>query len=98
MSRKIDTSGPLNKADRDYMLSRGREMELARIDSTPVDEVDEVDEADEVVPYEDMTVDMLKAEIESRNAENGPDEQIAPKGKNKADLIAALEEDDEAHV
>lgn len=45
---------------------------------------------------EDMTVAELKAELERRNADRADDAQIVPDGTKKADLLAALQADDEA--
>lgn len=111
MSRKINTSRPLSDADRAYLLSRGREQELHRIDTTTV-ELDEDNDPgpedpgapetpeDELPDYDEMTVDQLKAEIDARNEGVDPesDEYVKPEGKNKPQLIAALVADDEAHA
>ena len=56
----------------------------------PAEYVDEPDPRD----YEAMTVVALKAEIRSRN-EGRADDDLIPADGNKADLIAALEADDE---
>ena len=45
--------------------------------------------------YADLKVDELKAEIESRNVDREDDAKISTDGV-KADLVAALEADDEA--
>lgn len=76
----------------------------AKQDAPDEDDVD--DEADEQeseeteeVDYEDLTVKQLQAEIDARNEDRDPDgdEYIVPDGTKKADLIAALEMDDEAN-
>jgi hypothetical protein len=46
--------------------------------------------------YSDMKVADLEAEIASRNEDREEDDQIQPASGRKADLIAALEADDEA--
>lgn len=45
--------------------------------------------------YDDYTVDHLKAEIAARNADREDDDLIEPDSKKKADLVSALEDDDE---
>lgn len=45
--------------------------------------------------YADMTVDALKAEIDTRNEDRGDDAKL-PKTGNKADLVAVLTADDAA--
>ena len=45
--------------------------------------------------YDDSTVEELKAEIDRRN-EGRPDDATVPKTGNKADLVAALQDDDQA--
>ena len=60
------------------------------VEPEPVEFTDEPDPRD----YEAMTVVALKAEIRSRN-EGRADDDLIPADGNKADLIAALEADDE---
>ena len=60
------------------------------VEPEPVEFTDEPDPRD----YEAMTVVALKAEIKSRN-EGRDDDDLIPADGNKADLIAALEADDE---
>ena len=60
------------------------------VEPEPVEFTDEPDPRD----YEAMTVVALKAEIRSRN-EGRDDDDLIPADGNKADLIAALEADDE---
>ena len=62
----------------------------AVVEPEPVEFTDEPDPRD----YEAMTVVALKAEIRSRN-EGRDDDDLIPADGNKADLIAALEADDE---
>jgi len=45
--------------------------------------------------YIGLTVAELQAQIDTRNAELHEDDQITPASRVKADLIAALEQDDE---
>ena len=51
---------------------------------------------EDVPPYPEWTVDELRAEVNTRNAERADDTKITPDSNLKADLIAALELDDEA--
>ncbi len=44
--------------------------------------------------YDALTIPALRDEISRRNEGRVEDEQIAPKGANKPDLIKALEADD----
>jgi hypothetical protein len=44
--------------------------------------------------YDALTIPALRDEISRRNEGRGEDEQVAPKGANKPDLIKALEADD----
>lgn len=46
--------------------------------------------------YESWKADELREEIDVRNKDRDEDDMIVPDGKKKADLIAALEADDEA--
>jgi hypothetical protein len=104
MSRTIDTTQwPLSKEDREYMLSRGRESELADLDTfhaslkdpdlarveAPAITVDQTDE-----PYTKWKVAELEEEIRLRNAEREDIDKIEPSSGVKADLVAALEADD----
>lgn len=50
----------------------------------------------QVVGYSESTVKELRAEIDARNTDRDEDDQIVPDGKNKPDLVAALQADDEA--
>lgn len=43
---------------------------------------------------DDMTKDELQAEIDARNLNRGDDDKIKPEGKNKPDLLKALQADD----
>jgi hypothetical protein len=52
----------------------------------------------EAESYHDLTVSQLRVEITRRNADRDEDSQIRPDGNLKADLVAALEDDDEAAV
>lgn len=55
-----------------------------------------IEESEEVPPYEEWTVDELRAEINTRNSERADEDKIHPESTLKADLIAALEADDDA--
>lgn len=50
---------------------------------------------DEIPPYSEWKVADLQSEIDNRNADRDEADQIVPTGKLKADLITALEADDE---
>lgn len=89
MSRQIDTTQwPLSKEDREYMLSRGREAELQRLeDQYNADQAAADTVVEEVAePYEKWTVAELKDEAELR--------QLKVEGTAKKDYVAALEADD----
>ena len=63
--------------------------------ATETDEAEsDAPEAEPVTDYEAMTVVSLKAEIKARNEARDEADQVPADG-NKADLIAALEADDE---
>jgi len=49
----------------------------------------------EISAYERMNVKALQAEIDRRNEDREEEDQIEPEGTKKAQLIAALEADDE---
>lgn len=92
MSRQVDTSKPLSKSDREYLLARGYEDQVAAIDareaandadSVPAELV--VDEDDELEPYEEMNLAALQDECRKREL---------PVGGTKAQLVQRLEEDD----
>lgn len=48
--------------------------------------------------YESWTVPDLKAEVSQRNEDRNEDDQIKPDSNKKADLVAAIIADDEAHA
>lgn len=88
MSRQIDISKPLSKADRQYLQDRGRLPE----DVEPVTDDDDASDSSpadegEDVAYEDMSKDALQAECAEREL---------PTSGNKETLIARLVEDDES--
>ncbi len=85
MSREIDRTKPLSKKDREYLLARGREQEVAQLDA---DFGNEPEDDEDEESYEKMTVDELKAELADR-------EPPLPVSGTKAELIKRLEEDDE---
>ena len=59
-------------------------------------EVEVEADGEEIESYDELSVKELKAEIDARNALLDEEDQIVPDGAKKADLIAALEADDEA--
>lgn len=87
MSREIKMDGPLSEEDRRYLLERGREDQVTRMDEMygNGEETEEAGMASEET-YEDWTVPQLQAELERRD--------LDPKGK-KQELIDRLEADDE---
>lgn len=92
MSKQIDTTKPLSDEDRAYMLSRGREAELARLDAqfeTVVDSYEDDDtETEEVAePYEKWKVEELREEATLRNLDVKPT-------ATKRELVKALEDND----
>jgi hypothetical protein len=106
MSRDIDFSEPLNEEDTEYVKQRSwlrRDAELAGHtvvlfgEEAPEPSDPPKSEDPEDVDYNDLKVDELKAEIAARNEEREDEEtHIKVDSKaNRADLIAALEEDDE---
>lgn len=54
------------------------------------------DEDEEDVPYSEWTNDELRAEVRARNANRAEADLIVPTADKKAQLIAALEADDNA--
>jgi hypothetical protein len=107
MSMDVDLSkDKLTREERIYMLTRGRERELREFDAqrTAPDEslatveitLPEDDEDD--APYTQWKTAELKSEIDGRNADRAPEDQIRPAGTTKVELIAALEQDDMADV
>lgn len=108
MSMDVDlTKDKLTREERIYLLTRGREQELrnydeqrapaaenlATVEITLPDDEDELPEE-----YSAWKTAELKSEIDGRNAERAPEDQIKPAGSTKADLVAALEQDDMADV
>lgn len=88
MSRQIDFSRKLSKADKIYLRSRN----LGHlIDNPPVPETEPED--DEDVPYPEWTVEELKQEINDRNKTLDDDLKMSTSG-NKGELIARLEQND----
>lgn len=74
MSKVIDSGKPLSEEDRRYLVERGRGEEIARIDGIHSPATDEV-------PYEDWTVEELRAELSDR--------KLSTSGK-KDDLVGRL--------
>lgn len=92
MSRYVDTSKPLSKSDREYLLARGYEDQVAAIDArTDAEASDELEVEpdlevdDDLQPYEEMTLAQLQDECRAREL---------PVGGTKPQLIKRLEDDD----
>lgn len=86
MSRQIDFSKPLSKADQAYADDRPwlrRDAEMAGLVDEDVPEDEELEEEDK--SYEDMSVEELRAELKDR--------ELAVSGPKEA-LIQRLTEDD----
>lgn len=92
MARKVPTDRSLSAEDREYLHSRGQHALVARMDAEYGDSEAEPDEGEELPDYESMTVDALRSEIAGRGL---PQPGASAK---KADLISALERDDETAV
>ena len=93
MSKSVDLNKPLSEDDARYVQERPwliRDFEMTGGEIQYAEGANPDDEES----YADLTVADLKAEIAERNEERDEDNQIADKG-NKAELIAALEADDE---
>lgn len=60
-------------------------------------EVDPADVQEETAPqdYSKMTNEALSSEIDRRNSTRADEEKIVPESTKKADMAAALEQDDE---
>ena len=107
MAREIDFSKKLTDDDKQYVRQRpwlvreaemqGHEGVRAEVysDSSTGAEDDSNEGDDAPRDYSKLTIAQLQKEIDSRNEELDEDEQIDRSG-NKADLIARLQEDDEA--
>lgn len=97
MSRKVDPNN-LQDGDVEYLRDRGRLHEIEDYVEPEPEQDDSTEDDDEgEFSYEDLTVDQLKEEIALRNSEYDEDEQIVPDGTKKAELIAALEADDDSN-
>lgn len=104
MAREIDFSKKLTDADKQYLRQRpwlvteaeiqGHEGVRDAVYSKQAAQPDEEPD-DSGVDYSKMTVAQLQEEIDSRNEELDDDEQINRSG-TKAELVARLQEDDEA--
>jgi hypothetical protein len=94
MSRNIPQDQSLSAEDRKYLLDRGRDSLVDRIDEEHgVD--DGSDEESETADYSTWTVAELVAEINDRN-ETRAEADLEPIGTKgtKAELVARLVEDD----
>lgn len=89
MSMEIDISTPLTAAERQYLLERGRDGEVARLD-----EIHAAAglTADEVVDYTTWKKADLEAEVKRREALDRVFE--LPASPTKQQLVDALVEDD----
>lgn len=97
MARKIDFSKVLSDEDLAYVQDRPWIMQDLELSGIELKTGSEDEEDSDEVAYSDFSVDDLKAEIATRNEDRDEDDHIVVGGKgNKADLIAALEADDEA--
>jgi hypothetical protein len=92
MSMRIVNDHPFTDEEKTYLQNCNRDAEL---DQNARDFPVEVEENDSD-SYGNWKNAELKAEIDERNKLRGPEEQI-PIGSNKAELVAALESDDETH-
>lgn len=97
MSQLIPQDRPLSAQNREYLLSRNEIAMIERIDA--MHGVSEEDGgADEVLPYDQWSVDDLRAEIDDRNkayVDAGSDTKISKAG-SRADMAARLDADDAA--
>lgn len=96
MSQLVPRDRPLSAQDREYLLSRNELAMIEAIDSQHgvLDE----DGGDDVLPYEQWSVEDLRAEIDDRNkayAEAGSETKISKAG-SRADMAGRLHEDDAA--
>lgn len=96
MSKQIDWSKPLSKADREWAeqfpgLHAG--LIEANLAAYPPEQEASLEGDDSEVPYTEWTAEELSDEIKRRNQAEG--KSLAVPGK-KADRIRVLEEDDEA--
>lgn len=98
---------PLSDENREFLVSRGKDTLINQLDrewanikkaqdEAAAREMEEEVEIVDAPPYEEWTVTELKEEIDNRNVDRADDAKISSDGK-KADLVAALEADDEAH-
>lgn len=90
MSRDIDLDN-MSEADTEYVAQRPwlqAELEADRSDEAVAAE-------DEDSSYDDLTVAALLQMLEVRNEGMVEDLKIVPKSNRKADLVQALEDDDD---
>lgn len=84
MSKQIDPTQPLSDEDREYLVTRGQEVHIARIDGGDFVAAEPKSETDEG-KYGKMLVDELRAELADRELD---DDGL------KAELVARLEASD----
>jgi len=105
MSRNVDLTKPLDEDEAAYLRSRpwlirdaelqGLEIQWPGSEGESDASEDPEDDEDDEIDYNDLTIPKLKAEIDARNEGREEDAMIVPESDKKADLVAALEADDE---
>lgn len=96
MARDIDPEN-MSSDDVEYVKQRPWLVREFEMQGYTLEVNGEGSNDDEDEGYSDWSVKELKAEIDSRNEDRDEDDQIVPEEPgNKAELVAALEADDEA--
>lgn len=101
MSLQIPRNRALTDEERAYLLMRGEESRVKTQDQQYPADMDDSDEEleddsdEEPDDYDDWTVPELQAQVKTR-VEGGA--TITPASSKKADLIAALRQDDAANA
>lgn len=100
MSKQIDFTKPLSKADQQYVDDRPWLLVDAVLQGIEAeDDGDDAQDGEDVVDYDEFTVAELTDEVNRRNSEREDQETwIQPADKKKATLIEALTADDEAQA
>jgi benzoyl-CoA reductase/2-hydroxyglutaryl-CoA dehydratase subunit BcrC/BadD/HgdB len=94
MGMRITNDHPFTTEELEYLRGCNRDRDIEEnAQMFPQDVSVEEDPSDSYGNWKNAE---LKAEIENRNKLRGENEQI-PLGTNKAELVSALEADDEAH-
>lgn len=105
----VELELPLSDEHREWLIGRGKDTLINQLDRQWANIKKAQDEAaareaeeevveEEAPPYEEWTNDELKEEIDTRNVDRADEAKISPASGKKADLVAALEADDEAHA